>query len=624
MDVTPHPPAQSAVARVWNTSELAIEILSYLVREQIDLVTFSTVSKYCRGLALPLLVRYLDVPLTKTPFFVEFFKANPGTVDGIKCMRLRDDSYERPRQPFDLDEVTEQELQNDHWWLQVNLLLELLETNRTKERMPAMDLSVGISNIFKLENAVDRHRKFAERIVALRVVANLPEEPRMDGDPVPWQQFVDRCGSLWRRLGRTVAKICQTSGEQPPALRLFQIEDSLDFQVGHWYIDRIAWDSIREALPATLEDLIIRLGQDEEVEARACTLLQGDWPQLRSFRLGATETGLMDWGRFQAGIDHFLSRHPLLEDVQISAPAGFTPTSLPHTFPNMSVCAIDKTGTAHMGSFLARHIDTLTHLAVQCPELEPDMAVLLPISTTLPKLEYLSASQHISAGFVGRGAKVQHYKIEEVGQPDDLKLNEWLIGREAEKSVRSLDIEFSRVTQDLLDQVLRDLGRILPADAFPNLTELAMCIYGDDGHYVSTDMLQRSLVRALFTGLKNHKSIRAVRMLSPVIETLPPNTVIDLDDGVTIPPQLEYLCWESDSYSQDPQYFRLFAFDRTDHPLLDSSGGRERRQSVRLDVLPASFQSRIDERGVWTQWRNGRPDNTGLFDHPHDSPRLLQ
>ncbi|CAD6939418.1 unnamed protein product [Tilletia caries] len=651
--VPSHP--RGAAAQVWAISELAIEIMSYLVRERIDLVTLSTVSKQLRALALPLLVHDLDVSLTKVPSYVTFLKANPGLVDNIKHLRVWDDNLtygachqvddDFERHAIFTEEDEEQVEEECQWmeaeeenlageagrWCRAAPLFETISTNRTKALMPAIDVSAGATTMAGFTGLLEDHDEVLERIVALRVSANDPERRSGYEHDEIWQEYVQTIyASRWRHFADTMTKMCGSESEA--ALRLFQLEDHGDVQMSRRDIMEYVWSSIQTGLLRTVEDLSLRLWMCMHHNDRMTVVLRATWPQLRSLRLVATAGIVLHWTVIQQVLDDFLTRHPLLERIHISNCDFVSPAPIPQYFPNLKVCSIEKTSTKHLGAFLARHFETIRDLTVPVCR-DYDVEAILPDPNVVPKLDILRASPLVAAKFVRRGAKIRHFQFDKVPNFQELNLHDWLFPiPEAADAVTCLDIEFEEPS---IMEVVEELSSALPAAAFPNLTELALRHCRDEPLSIAEmDRMEweeeqtrdpTTMLTDLFAAMKDHKSLRALRVAYPHAKPLPPDTVLDLDDGDMMPSRLEYLSWQLDDVKRErTQYFRLVTVDRPCLPSADSSEGTTTSGvGIRLDRLPASFACRIDGRGAWHYpERMVREDRT-LFDHSCHPPRLL-
>ncbi|KAK0527119.1 hypothetical protein OC842_004975 [Tilletia horrida] len=688
-DCAPHESA-SAAAQVWQIPELALLILSHLAhaRAQPDLLTLSTLSHPLRALAVPLLVQHLDVPLSRIAEVLRFIERNEVGAVGVRSVRVWDDvcsakirgrAHSRPGPRAEVDRsrrcapdspdldapvsaLDEAGPGTDADWAEVGRLLGVLEAAHERARtqtqqkqrpqlaLPTLDITFDILSIGSLDAVLAAHPALAKRLVALRVLASQDSsfEPPMDEDPLGFDAYVNTCGERWGRLGAMLQRIYASfAPEETPALRLFHAEDYLENSAEHWYIDSAAWRSLGACLPSSVRDLAIRLSMDEEDPERSCSLLHAHWPHLRTFSLVATETGLMDWDRVQATLDDFLLRHPHIEDLRIQAHTFLEPGPLPHYFPRLRVCAVDKTAPAHLGPFLLRHADTLQDLTVPPMDLDAAVEALLSplveldgasattagagegsgpqmVPFAFAKLEVLRAPRAVAAAFVRRaGSRIKHLELAAVHRDTDLAFSEWLTPLpEAARAVSCLDIEITRQTMDYVLSRLRTT-LLPPPDAVPNLAELLICCSLDANLTQHSDERAWAQVRNALGALREYASLRAVRLESvtaPVL-SLPKGddaaaAVIEFGEDEA-PPSLEYLSWHVPSLNRT-QYFRLVPVNSS-----QTTSGRRR-----LQAMPASFRLSVGrdgedgEDGVWGQLPSALRSGAALFDHTRTPPML--
>ncbi|KAE8218785.1 hypothetical protein CF319_g7402 [Tilletia indica] len=576
--------AQDAVSKIWGTAEVVIQILSHLVQERIDLLTVSTVSKHFRTLALRLLVRDLDVPLTRAPSIVRYFEAHPEMASSIHHLRIRDDGAEcglwfqkYAYNTIDIP-VYDSEQERDKRWLQVGRLFKVLLTHRHNQSLPPIDLTIGITSISAFKS-MQGYDKVARKIVALRVITNLGRGPDEEDEPDRWRQFVQLSTTRWRQL----ADMLDTEG-QKPALRLFHADAGVDISRQNRYIDREAWDSLKRVLPATVEELALDLNSEDDDPDRTCSLFEAEaWPRLRTFSLGIDDTD-GDWGfreftRSRELVDQFLSRHSHLEDIQVRYDLDYPVGPVTQTFPNLKKCKIGMSDRAHLAPFLARHYATVTELEILPFDFTQEDATLFPpeVDATLTsnffKLDVLRASPEVSAAYVSRGAKPRHYQLEGSKTIGELQLDKWLFPvREAAEAVTCLDVGVSNPEVVRGEDLLR--GKFLPAGALPNLVEMVLA-WLESGVKLGT-----GIVCEVIATLKHQGALRALRLEHAHAPHLPNNTVLDLRGDDAIPPQLEYLTWHSAS-DNVTQYFRIRRIRVVRSELLsDGSEGTDKTAAI--------------------------------------------
>ncbi|KAE8234055.1 hypothetical protein CF326_g896 [Tilletia indica] len=635
--------SQIASRKVWDNSEIVLEILSYLVRERIDLLVVSTVSKSLRVLALQLLVRHLDVPLTRAPACVHFFEANPKLCDSIKFVRVRDREAVRHIElsPSSLTQAPtsktfkqplptyDSEQERDPRWFGFDRLLSVIQTHRTLQPLPLIDLTMGITGVSVLKATMRRFPEFAQRIAALRVISDLEDAQDGHRNLEDLQQLRQLAAARWRQLGLMVADMYQT-GEHPSALRVFHADDATYQNVSNWYINGEAWASFKAVLPTTVEDLALRL-KSEANHNQACILLEADWPRLRKFRLLSSVKDGPDSNRIQTILDRFLTRHQHLEEIWIGHWRDSNLLQLSQTFPNLKKCFMWTSGHAKLGPFFARHYHTVTDLEVSSDATDDENPNLFPpgiVANFEPdSLHVLRTWVEVAEAFVNRGARPRHLEMDKVWRLENLNLHTWLFSvSEAAEAVTCFDVVVNQYARgrswDGASAVLE--AKFLPASALPNLVELALSWedystpQGQDASKNGTGIVRKALAT-----LNHQTSLRALRLEHPHAPVFPPDTVIDLEGENAMPPQLEYLTWHSASVNVS-QYFRIGRISIV-HPQVLSDGSQEGSvgsvRKIRLERLPEIFRSRIDDNGVWHQSWRPRARNT-LFDHSYSPPRL--
>ncbi|KAE8264579.1 hypothetical protein A4X09_0g6929 [Tilletia walkeri] len=635
----------SAVEKVWRTAELATQILSYLVRERIDLIVCSTVSKYFRALALPLLVQTLDVHLPNAPRLCYLFETNPKMADSIKYIRIWDDKWTYRSSRSETDDgsihVYNSEEERDPEWMKIAHLFDLILKSRTKEQLPLLDITIGVESISALGVMLRRHEQAAKRVSALHVMpCQMPSRPAYLGTSQQNSKVADLFRMRWRQLGLLVKEMCETSANaNPPVLKRFHMdEDPSDwhaYNTGYnWWTDAEFWNCLKGTLLSTVEDLIWEPPPWTHrdffwVE----NLLEPEWPHLRTFNLKFRS---MD-SRWQSRIDQFLSRHKHLENIEITTTTNARNITISNTFPKLKRYHIGMMTDDIMASFLCPDFPTIRDLTV-CAAWS---SLLRSPSTFLPQaslekdasykdalgLDVLRASSRVAALLVRSGVTVRHYEFDCVRSTKELRLDEWLFPvREAAEAVTCLDMRTCQTGGDYEDSDDDDTytlrARFLPAGALPNLTELVLS-WGDPEKLLSA-WDSESLIAGALASLKHQKFLRHLRLEHSGGQSFPPwlNTVPEVENSDQIPPRLEYITWHS-SCSSFTQRYRVMLPAQPDLAT-DSTGGMETRRppfKIRLQRLPEEFGTRIDERGVWDRpqrWREGKT----IFDHSKSPPEL--
>ncbi|KAE8226213.1 hypothetical protein CF319_g1168 [Tilletia indica] len=626
----------SAVEKVWRTAELATQILSYLVRERIDLIACSTVSKYFRALALPLLVQILDVPLSTASRTCHFFEANPKVADVIKYIRIWDDKWlyrsARTKTADGSIHVYDSEEERDPNWMKIAHLFDLILKSRTKEQLPLLDITIGLASISALSVMLQRHEHAARRVAALEIVpCEVPPELAYLDTLEQNLKVAELLTVRWRQLGLLVTEMCNASANtDSPALKRFQISGI----IFRWCADAEFWHCLKRALPATVQDLVLRLPSNVSHLVRAGVLLETEWPHLRAFTF---DLGTPD-GQWQSRIDHFFARHQHLENITFTS-AKITPEiTISSTFPKLKGCHIQMMTDNSLTSFLSRNFHTIRDLTVPpSSSLPHSLSTFLP-HPTLDKnasdkgalhLDVLHARAGIAASLVRSGVTVRHYDFDYVSSIKELGLDDWLFPvREAAEAVTCLDIAVisNNTAADTGGDDTYTLGaRFLPAGALPNLTELVIC-WQDQSQVICRKVDGGALIAEALATLKHQKFLRHLRLEHADGMPFPPgpNTVLEVENSDQIPPRLEYITWHSPEEDRTQRY-RVMLPAQPDLATDNTVGGMETQRpplKIRLQRLPEMFADRPDKRGVWHRpqrlWREG---NT-IFDHSKSPPEL--
>ncbi|KAE8233234.1 hypothetical protein CF326_g1734 [Tilletia indica] len=624
----------SAAEKVWRTAELATQILSYLVRERIDLIVCSTVSKYFRALSLPLLVHALDVHLPNAPRTCYFFETNPKMGKFIKYIRIWDDKQDC-RDPntetngsvhvYDSDE------ERDPKWMEIAHLFDLILKSRTKEQLPLVDITIGAASISALSAMLQRHEQATRRIVALRIVpSSALHHLRVYHDNSEQTLKVAELMTMrWRQLGLLLTDMCKTSANaNSPMLKRFHFGGN-DFY--DWSAHAEFWHCLKRALPATIEDLVLWLPLPESDFLQAAVLLEAEWPHLRAFNLDVEPRD----GKWESRIDQFLARHQHLENIEVTNAKVAPEVTIPKTFPKLKTCHLNMMMDADLASFLSRHFHTIRDLKVPHSSLHRSPSTILPhaildkqaLGTDALQLDVLHASPSIAAHLVHSGVTVRHYEFGCLSSIKELRMDDWLFPvREAAEAVTCLDIQVWIYYADGMDigrdQTLR--GNFLPVGALPNLTELALSWGGYNFRVNLSTADGEALIAGALATLKHQKFLRHLRLEHSGGQPFPPgpNAVLEVENSNQIPPRLEYFTWHL-SYHAYTQRYRVMLPAQPDLAT-DSTGGMETRHpplKLRLQRLPQTFADRIDERGVWDRPQRRRNGNT-IFDHSKSPPEL--
>ncbi|KAE8226208.1 hypothetical protein CF319_g1165 [Tilletia indica] len=639
----------SAVEKVWRTAELVTQILSYLVRERIDLIVCSTVSKYFRALALPLLVQALDIRVPDARRARYFFRKNPKMADFVKYIRIRDDEQARRRSRIQARDgsiyVYDSKEERDSKWIKIADLFDLIVKGRSKEQLPLLDVTIASASISAFSVMLRRHKQAARRIAGLHFIpCRMPRWPTHTSDPDPHVKIGKLLTLRWRQLGLLLKKMCNTSANANPcALNRLHIGASLRRKDRNdwynWWAPEKFWPSLKGILPVTVEDLALELPLTQASYFWAADLLESEWPHLRTFNLVVERPAVP----LQSSIEQFLARHQHLENIEVTSKEIGPGIAISNAFPKLKRCHIkmDK----DLASFLSQHIHTIRDLTVSHTYWRPEpltstrfrLAILdkEAFEKDALRLDVLRARADIAAGLVRSGVTVRHYEFDRTSSIKGLGLDYWLFPvREAAEAVTCLDIEVKVADLDSdwdfggHDTSLRISllpEDALPAGALPNLAELVLSwdVYRSQKHLSTVD--GKALVARALATLKHQRFLRHLRLEHTQGLPFPsgPNAVLEVENSDQIPPRLEFITWRSLDENCTQRYRVMFPVQPDLATDVAAEGIATRRPplKIRLQRLPHMVGSPIDEGGVWDRpqrWREGKT----MFDHSKSPPEL--
>ncbi|KAK0532133.1 hypothetical protein OC835_003434 [Tilletia horrida] len=627
MDVDPPP----SPPRALEVSEILRDIFTYLAREQVDLVQLSTVNKQFRSVALPLLVRDLDVPLSRVRQFIQLFKAHPTLRNFVRSVRLHDQEAEirhRARvhsMPRYLPEPQERESawlhlegddsdedrdDTDERWADATKLVQILWDD-IAEYHPPFDLTFGISSSFPFNGLIE---DTGLPITAFRVIADHDHSRLSSGAE---DDYRAGCRSRWNQLGDTVKRKFMRR-ERRSLLKTLQIEDFHTPEESELnFLHTSTWNEIRDGCHHTIQKLALHADAVQLDTTILDRLLARDWKALRSlqisFQLEDEDTMMLDE---EVDLNDFLARHTQLEEIWIDASAFFFPPALQMTFPGLTRFHVEGIVEEVLVPFLHRHSSTLIELALS-GDFEPSRDFT---NLRLPRLRILRASRRLVSGIIKKGCTPQLALV----QLDPVnELQE--IGRafKAEPSsaarITGLDIE---VEEEELHTALVDLGSALALHRLPSLAELSFCFtQSNSDEPIDSQRVSAKRIADLLRQLKDASSLRALRIEHSAAPVLSTKTPLQLP-AAGVPPALEYFTWHAPDFNRT-QYFRVI---RLEVPANASArayrrGPNATDPAARLQSLPPSFRVKIASNGEWLQPTELRHANI-LFDHTLCPPRL--
>ncbi|KAK0546117.1 hypothetical protein OC846_005397 [Tilletia horrida] len=631
-------PSMPASQKIWHIAELVMLILPHLARERIDLIAFSQVSKALRTMALPFLVRTLDLSITRLDPYQNFFNKHPELTRHVRWVRIVDDyattgfrhrEHSRPKVSGSLPSLAARlayrQLQPDgiseDWdaqWLQLRYMI--------KDRWPhaKYDLTAGASSVAGVMLAL-MQTEIIGNIVAMRWIADLQKRIQMDEWDHDWyhRQYIRSLDSQhWETVNsliQDVIEIQADSGDSGSKLVSLQISE-------HHY-DRPTesdpmgslWELFDYFDSDNLHTFSIDLSDQCNADTNESIVFSYEWSGLRrfSFHVGPEQmdNAIIATNDEEFSIDAWLDDHNDLEHIDIYSWDDIPPFDIVQSLlddsklPKLKSISFRGYEPGPVGAFLMQHGPKLVEL--ELPRFTTgggQSAAIIP-NLGLPKLRVLRAPPRAAAAmFDGRHApQLAHIEFTPVQIHQELMLDEWICpGSAAASSITCLDIELKG---EYLVHALKEMRRILNAERFPSLAELSLCStlsyedeYVHDGDKYLEDILER---------LRKLPSLRALRIEDMGVEPFPDNETKRFKPG-KVPPKLEYLTWHSPK-SNITQYFRIanvFAHVQV-----------VRREQIRMQRLPASFRAHISEEGEWIQPARLRHGNI-IFDHTVTPPRL--
>ncbi|KAL9931762.1 hypothetical protein V8E36_009312 [Tilletia maclaganii] len=369
----------SAIARVWAMPEIVIAIMQDLKRERVDLLRLSLTSKFLRRLAVTMLVRDLDVPLSKAGKIAYLLERRSDLVTEIKHIRVWDEEshyqhrwrgdlrpepiiskqiraeYDHPPEAHPLDQQTSSK------WHAAQKLLHLVFSSADRQ-LPTLDLSFGIGTVGSFKLALARSGFALWSIVGLRVLVDYFDAEQLSAEPSSvWKGLTGL--AQWDAVKGLVQDItaAQRDSPAPKLLQVFHIEDCSQAVEGRHSMQSFVWNGLAAELCSTLRSLRLHLsvadlkGYTGFVNDSHGGPLARDWPQLRhiTFILPRwTEAPLQP---FIVSLSGFFQHHSLLEDIEIFGDADFSEPVFTADFPELRALSIASTSFALLAPFLSRH-----------------------------------------------------------------------------------------------------------------------------------------------------------------------------------------------------------------------------------------------------------------------------
>ncbi|KAK0532131.1 hypothetical protein OC835_003432 [Tilletia horrida] len=619
--------------RALQVPEILRDIFTYHAREQVDLVQLSTVNKQFRSVALPLLVRHLEVPLSRAHQYALLFEANPTLCRFVRSVRLFDDEAElrhRAREhskPRFLPEpqsrqseytafrsrANQQTRENtDDRWLNAEDLVNALWDDSPKQ-FPPFDITFGIRSVFSVHRFLIDCFPEVGFIAALRVLADHDQRPQIAAHHDDWSAYQHHCNERWSKLKDTLRDLSAMRGlDESSLLPLLQIEDWSEPNVNNLeQIGMELWETATAAIGPKAETFNVHIDSGMLYGAELEAILDGHWPHLRSFKLQSLVEGEGMMGiEDDMDVDQFLKRHSQLEEIYIDAPAFYVSTELDHDFPKLTKLYISRADSEKLADFIDRHAETLVDLGV--PVNFDVRHIVTRLRPKFPKLRILRASNRVISSLVSSGLApaLTHLEFEPVPMLAS-NLLFWASQANAAKRITCLDLE---IVDEDIHEVATQLGKQLEARHYTQLAELSICCTkASRDEALQSERGASEMLAYVFRHLKSATALRALRIERTISRPFSPATQLLSFPNSEIPPSLQYLSWHSPDFNKT-QYFRVV-------PVQDGTPAGSPELSC-LQLLPARFRANVTSRGEWVQPPNLRHANV-LFDHTRSPPELV-
>ncbi|KAE8240240.1 hypothetical protein A4X13_0g7888 [Tilletia indica] len=640
---------ETAVARTFRVSEVVCMILAHITRDKVDLLSASLVCKQIRAVAVPLLWRELDVPLSKIGRLNEMllpFKdkiaANPRVLhlfplshtrylriwDDEAHRRFRHEPHSKPTyfpEPWRAHDPPFTDHANPQWndrrWeLDVSNLSAAL---KTAGKSPLIELSFGVISSSSVNHVLQVFPQMAERVAAIRVLSDAIEHA--DGAGIPDEEEAVK---WWAGLVEAVSTICLAQDNaNSHALKAFCIEDYDAAPEEHPRMDQDGWKTLAKTLAHRLQQLSIQLPVMDGIEGGYKHILGADWPQLRHFYLKMPTFSLDRhgwfiseeeedrlWDGLQECLETFFDRHTHLEHIEIKAPYALPAPTHSQTFPNLKRLSVYKKGADLNEAFFGRHPvlnDFFFPLADDDDDdWEQRDSDFFSIYTLTPALRIVRSPAYSLSNVFSYNCAVSHIVPEPMGRIADLCLDERTFQGNFTARNNISCLNFELYNEEIQDLTAR-MGTLFHPSVFPKLTELVLtCTKAED---LGSAMDSAKCLRRILIALQFAPNLRALHIEFMGAKPLPPDA--ELRDMLTdVPRQLRYLSWHSPKYNQT-QYYR-FARHRTEF------GQYGYWHEDGIQSLPASSRLRVSQDGVWSRSSSLRDDKC-IFDHTCSPPQLL-
>ncbi|KAK0525708.1 hypothetical protein OC834_005069 [Tilletia horrida] len=646
---------RSAASRVLDgVPELALRVCLELRRApgaaHTDLVALSRVSHALRNVALDVLVRDLDVRLSRVRLVTDFFReARPDLVERIQHVRVYDDvrwqqyAHRRACRPHRLPRTIElrrrdaegdgeweyvrhPERRPDPAWTDAVDFFTFLSMVR-ESPLPPLDFALGHLWLQHFQQCIMVIPRIAQSTIAIRLIVDddiSVAQRQSVGTARRWHRLR---GEQWNQIGYFFSdfaaereRATESDPESDRPFRLLHLADSTSDVSKRPCTQPESWQGIATAVASSIDDLHICLCSEDGSRSEGLDALRTTWPHLRRFHLSLADLDA-NWQHSLPHADRliewFLNNHRhRLEDIDLQYPLD---RILPQTFPNLRRFAIRQIDAVGLNLLLSQnpHLVELDVDAILRADSSPDSFVFPPASAA--HLRILSAPAELAEEAVEQGARPAAYIFKPVARMADLELERWLLASdEVAQVVTMLDVEVD-CTKQALPALVQAHGHTFDASHFPQLTELALSSV--KRHHMPELRAEEDrveLVGLALSALRAASRLRVLRLEDMSSGPLPSASDRRLTlDASAVPPALEYLTWIGTACNS-VQHFRILR-DGSTAAAAGGGGGEDR---VWLQELPASFGFRIGKEGRWEEIGSGREKGGSLFDHTVFPPQL--
>ncbi|CAD6929610.1 unnamed protein product [Tilletia controversa] len=625
----------TATQRFFNLPELVNILCACCSTERVDLLTLASVSRSFRAIALPHWARYLDLALSTADSKLNFFIAQPALLPHIRFLRIRNDITERQHE-FGFNPHTPSRRaasRSKPHWNEMTLLLAMIAAQSSSlHRPPAIDITVGITQVGALENALRPFPRLHQRIVALRILPDVNTDVMADQEQ---QEYEESWQENWTSLARFIQRIYAQSrspsqqshdgdSSNPSGsalgLRVFHFgHTDLEAEDYDWSPPAVPlefWEEFSAATTSSLRDLSLTLARSDLPEDIFPLLAHS---HLSNFVLKRSASGTID------SLEDFLDQNQsTLEDLHLNIGDPAEPLSFRQDFPKLKYCQIWSEEYVSRSTQLEVRIN----FAQRHPQLKGTAHRVISSDVPsfprgiYPNLRVLGSIDMAFEEHALQGGRLSHLRT--ALNLEELATHSWLARNpDAAKAITCLELFYRRDT--LAEDLQPHFRSAFSSDFLPNLTELSIGYVNSGG----TSIFDSSEVRVFGDPLPERQLVRIFADLCPATSL----RVLHLSDSCAVPFQdtgdllanvpharfpssLEYFSWFIPGLNET-HYYRFV-------PSSEEQGTQpDEGKRGRLQRISSMFRTRITREGVWD-----RPFDVErrkvIYDHvPLEGPVML-